>query len=66
MKKIGIVTEYDKTNGKILSFDNKEHLLMKKELLNQIKKGDIVKFDSEKVDTTEGYKLVARFIEKHK
>ena len=65
MKKIGVVIKYDGYNGSILCVDLKEYLMMKKDILTKsLKKGDLVKFDSEEVNVNDGKRLVARFVGK--
>lgn len=64
MKKEGIVTKYDGYTGVINDYYGKEYLLLKKETLENIKKNDIVTFDSEIVVTTKEYRNVARFVKK--
>ena len=66
MKKLGIVIDYDGYNGSVISLeDYKRYLIMSKDIVNKkytnIKKGDIVEFDSELFKEK---KLIARFIEK--
>lgn len=63
MKEYGIIKDYDGYCGTIISNNNTEYLLLKKELLyDDVNKGDIVIFTPEAVFTLIENKNIARFV----
>ena len=66
MKKQGIVIEYDGYTGKIKDVNGIDYLLLKKEVIDNVKINDEVIFNSEKVYTTYEDRNVARFVKKLK
>ena len=65
MKEYGIIKYYDGYCGIIISSDNTEYLLLKKELLyNEASKGDVVIFTPETISTFTETKNIARFVKR--
>ncbi len=66
MKTVGIITEYDGYNGKIIDNEKNIYELNKKNILDEtIKQGDIVEFDSEQYKGVEVTKRLAFFVKKY-
>ena len=63
MNNIGKVIEYDGFNG-IIESNGIKYIFNKNNVLNDIKIGDIVKFNSEIYKSVEIIKYVATFVEK--
>ena len=66
MKQVGIVKDYNGYNGKIIT-NEKDYLLMKKDIVDQLKKlnnNDVVEFVPDKYDGSEVTKDIARFVRK--
>ena len=65
MKAYGIIKDYDGYCGTIISNDNIEYLLLRKELLyDDVNKGDVVIFTPETISTLTETKNIARFVKK--
>lgn len=65
MIKIGIMIEYDNYNGLIIDSEGKKYIVLKKDILsNNIKINDLVKFNAEKINTSEEDRDIARFVNK--
>ena len=65
MIKIGKIIDYDNYNGLIIDNEGKKYIVLKKDILsNNIKINDLVKFNAEKIKTSEEDKDIARFVNK--
>ena len=66
MKNFGKVINYDGVYGKIKSIDDKEYILLDKNLIDKdIKESDNVQFESEKFQSIEVDVNVARLVRKY-
>ena len=65
MKKIGRIVSYDGYNGKIIDNNQTIYDLYKKNIIDDVKNGDMVIFDAEKYDGVEVNKNVAMFVRKY-
>ncbi len=67
MKTVGVITEYDGYNGKIVDKQKKVYELYKKNILDEsLKQGDIVEFEDEEYKGVEVTKRLAFFVKKYK
>ena len=65
MKKYGVIIEYDGYCGTIISIEGIEYVTLKKDFLYEnINRGDIVTFISEKISNITETNDIARFIKK--
>ena len=65
MIEFGVIKEYDGYCGIIISNNNIEYLLLKKEILYESPNiGDVVSFKSEIINTETEKKYIARFVKK--
>lgn len=66
MKTVGIITNYDGYNGKIIDKEKNIYELYKKNLLDEtIKQGDLVEFENEEYKGIEVTKRLALFVKKY-
>lgn len=64
MKIKGKVVEYDDFSGKIIGDDLKTYIVVSKDVIDLIKKGDLVSFESDKYFVGNKEQEVARFVKK--
>ena len=65
MKSIGKIIDFNGYNGSLIDNDKQEHIFTSDDLISkEIKKNDIVSFDSELFKTVDIELYIARFIKK--
>ncbi len=66
MKIKGKVLEYDKFSGKIVGENGKTYIVIKIDIVGEIKQGDLVIFESDKYNIDNQQAEIARFVKKIK
>ena len=66
LKKVGKIKNYDGFSGTIVDNEGVNYILLKDDLLDDVKVGDLVVFESEVYETIEIRENMARFVRKKK